>query len=108
MAREKSIEFGEMCIFGLRIAVPNQGPSGPLRPHERVLATNEIQVACPKELVVVVLRDEGNVRDRQTPAAECLTRTLHAACPRFKLGVRDTFRNDAEYGRVADSPCIEQ
>src|SRR5205814_9488416 len=44
----------------LRIDVPHERTRGPLRAHERILATDEIHVASPEELVIAILRKERN------------------------------------------------
>ena len=63
-----------MCVLRLRVHVPDQRPCRPLCADERILAANEIDVAGPEQLVVIVLGDEGHGGEREPATAEAPAR----------------------------------
>ena len=61
-----------MCAVRLRVDVPDHGLARPLRTHERVLATHEVPVAGPEQVVVVELAQIGQGVDAQVRARDQL------------------------------------
>ena len=49
-----------MRVVVLRVDVPEERHAGPLRAHEGILATDEIDVARPQQPVVAALIGEGH------------------------------------------------
>ena len=96
-----------MQVFVLRIDIPDEWFARPLRTHEGIFATHEIEIACPQQFVVVMLSQEGHDAHRQGAAR-------HAGAGRCGLaqkclhGIgRNAFRHQAEQRLAAVLPCRE-
>jgi hypothetical protein len=60
MTVDEGVELAPVRAVGLRIDVPDARSRGPLRTDEGVLAADEVDVRQPEQVVVVVLRGEGD------------------------------------------------
>ena len=93
----------------LRIDVPYEGPRRPLRAHERVLATHEIDVAGPQEFVVPVLVHERHDAGEQVSAPHLGGGCGHGGAQMLQQALRRAHgRHDAGHGVVAAGPGVEE
>ena len=70
MERKEGIELLMMHGIGLRVDLPDEGTSRPLRAHEGVLAAHEVEIARPEQPIVAILIREGEYMDIQTTAPD--------------------------------------
>ena len=69
--RQERIELGEVCRIRLRVDLPHEGPPGPDRAHQRILAAHEVEIARPQQVVIVELAEpRQRLRAQRTRRAD--------------------------------------
>ena len=109
IARQELVQLDAVGVVRLRIDVPDERSSRPLRANERILAADEVEIALPQQAVVGVLVDERNRGHRQRAVGDGLAGLRNvAAGPCVERGGGDALGDEADERRVALDPRVEQ
>ena len=93
----------------LGIDVPHKRPFRPLGAHEGVLATHEIEIASPQQLVIAGLFDKRQDPNGQRAAFDDISPTQFVKAEnRRNLWQNPTFRNKTGHRKKSLPPTFEQ